>query len=74
MESSTNILVFKTNIKKKLDQQRIKKILDAIPMILRWNIDTKDADCVLRVVSHRVSPSDIMKVVRDTGYQCQELE
>ena len=74
MENQTDILVFKTNIKTEPDQQRIKQIFDTHPSIHHWNVDTDDIDCILRVVTRQVSASEIIRILTETGYQCQELD
>lgn len=74
MENTDDILIFKTNVKTEPDQQRIKVLLDSMPSINEWNVDTDDIDCVLRVVTREVNASDIIRLLTETGYQCQELE
>jgi hypothetical protein len=74
MENLNEILVFKTNIKTVPDHERVKVLFDANPDIEQWNVDRKDVDCVLRIVSHQVKSKDIIQLLAETGYQCQELE
>ncbi|MFZ1677358.1 MAG: hypothetical protein WBP41_07690 [Saprospiraceae bacterium] len=74
MENTDEILIFKTNVKSEPDQLRLKKLFDSIPSIDEWNVDADDIDCVLRVVTRQVQADDIIKLLIDTGYQCQELE
>ena len=74
MENLNEIFVFKTNIKSEPDHLRVKEIFDANPAIDQWNVDREDVDCVLRIVSHQVRPDDIIQLLTDTGYECQELE
>ena len=74
MEIPDDILVFKTNIKTAPDQQRVKALFDEFPAIRQWNVDTDDVDCVLRVVTEDVNAKEIIRLLTETGYQCQELE
>ncbi|MEP6796477.1 MAG: hypothetical protein ABJB16_19265 [Saprospiraceae bacterium] len=74
MENTDEILIFKTNVKSEPDQERLREIFDSIPLINRWNVDTDDIDCVLRVVTRQVQANDIIRILTETGYQCQELE
>lgn len=69
---SETILVFKTNIKFKKDIAKVSSVLshDAIS---NWNIDQKDIDCVLRVVSCSLSAKDIIQIITNEGYDCSEL-
>lgn len=67
------ILVFKTNIRTQYDVNSIKPVLDAIPQILRWNIDTEDIDRVLRIESGGLTVSDIIQLINKAGYDCEDL-
>ena len=68
-----HILVFKTNI-------RYKKHIDAIgshiiqqPGIIKWNVDLKDADKILRIEATNLHPGIIEALVKSAGYNCEEL-
>ncbi len=74
MENLDEILVFKTNIKTMPDHERVKELFDANPAIEQWNVDRKDVDCVLRIVTHQVHAAEIIQLLAESGYQCQELE
>ncbi len=74
MEIIEDILIFKTNVKSKPDRLRLKELFESIPSINEWNVDADDIDCVLRIVSRQVKADDIIKLLTETGYQCQELE
>lgn len=74
MEYTDDILIFKTNVKSAPDQLRLKELFDSIPAINNWNVDADDIDCVLRIVTRQVQADDIIKLLTETGYQCQELE
>lgn len=66
------IHIFKTNIKRKKDIQKITPLLTR-ETITQWNIDHADADCVLRVVTPSLSTSDIITLLTNEGYHCSEL-
>jgi hypothetical protein len=70
----SNIYVFKTNIRTEFDRLRIKNVLDASQKVLKWNIDKHDVDCVLRIVSDSLTPSQIISIVDFVGFECIELE
>ncbi|MEO6130967.1 MAG: hypothetical protein ABIQ02_03905 [Saprospiraceae bacterium] len=74
MESTDLILIFKTNVKSEPDQQRLATLFNSNPAINQWNVDSDDVDCVLRIVTREVKATDIIKLLTETGYQCQELE
>ncbi|HMH31506.1 MAG TPA: hypothetical protein VK543_00660 [Puia sp.] len=69
-----HILIFRTNIQTKRDKLRIQHELDTLDTIQQWNIDLEDIDCVLRIVSDRLTPEQIISVVKDSGFECSELE
>ena len=70
----SNILIFKTNIKTDWDKERVQPVLDAHDTIQKWNIDQKDVDCVLRIVSDTLTPEQIIAVINGNGFECAELE
>lgn len=71
--SIQEVLIFKTGIKSQADQLQIKATLDRHPLILQWNIDLEDIDCVLRVISKYLAHSDIIELITQQGYHCEEL-
>jgi hypothetical protein len=68
-----NILIFKTNIRRKKDVGVIEPLLSADESIVRWNVDRQDTDNVLRVVTTSNDPIDIIKTINEAGYHCEEL-
>ncbi|EHQ28981.1 hypothetical protein [Mucilaginibacter paludis] len=67
------VLIFKTDVKTKADKLQIRKSLDKHPLVLQWNIDLDDVDCVLRVVSKYLTHNDITNLITQQGYHCEEL-
>jgi hypothetical protein len=69
------ILVFKTNIKTKKRVMEVSTILDGLPLLTTWSVDTQDIDNVLRVViTGNVQESDIAKLLLAQGFYCEALE
>lgn len=68
------ILIFKTNIKTKADLLMINNALNAHEHIQEWSVDMEDVDCVLRIVSSHMAAHDVISIVTQAGYHCQELE
>ncbi|MEO6549183.1 MAG: hypothetical protein ABIN94_14360 [Ferruginibacter sp.] len=68
-----SILVFKTNIRFKKDLKIIEPCLSAFQSVLRWNIDWKDADRVLRIESVSGNTLEIINTINKAGYHCEEL-
>lgn len=74
MENLTHILIFKTNIKTETDKIRIAQLLDTVKEIEEWSVDCDDVDCVLRVVSHTLTPRQITELLAQKNFQCEELD
>lgn len=69
-----NILVFKTNISRKKDLGIIEPVLSSHDPIIKWNVDMHDIDKILRVESTCNDTVEIIKMVNNAGYDCEELE
>ena len=69
---TTEILVFKTDIKLE-DFIKLQTLLNNLPGILQWNLDTEDIDNVLRIESTDVDSNKIINLISQAGYYCQEL-
>ena len=67
------IHIFETNIGEIARDSVLFKKLDENLEILEWSIDCEDVDCVLRVVSETLLPDDIIKIITDFGFDCQEM-
>jgi len=65
--------VYKTNIQNENDHFKIKNILGAHQLVEEWSVDTEDKDCVLRVVSDKISEQEIKETIHRIGFQCTEL-
>jgi hypothetical protein len=72
-QQSMQVLVFKTNLVLAKDIHRISPVMGDTPGIVRWNVDQWDVDNVLRIETAWLSPEDIIRVVTDAGYLCEEL-
>jgi hypothetical protein len=67
------VLVFKTNLVSAKDIHRISPRIAETPGIIRWNVDQHDIDNVLRIETAWLLPGDIIRVVTNAGYLCEEL-
>ena len=68
-----HVLIFKTNVDSEEQLQQAGLLLDATVSILKWNIDREDIDKVLRIESTHPHTNDIMKIMADAGFACEEL-
>lgn len=71
--SDPQILVFKTNIRFKKDLRQLIPVLATDERIIEWNVDRSDVDRVLRIESNEMEPSEVVELVKKTGFHCQEL-
>lgn len=69
-----NIFIFKTNIQTQEDHVRVSTLLDNNDSIDSWSVDKEDIDCVLRIISDKITAKEIISKINLTGYHCTELE
>ena len=67
------VLVFKTNLRFKKDIRQVQPLLDNHRGILAWNVDRNDIDNVLRIEAMHVQAHDIIGLLTNAGYFCEEL-
>ena len=72
-KSPEAVMVFKTNIIYKKDIKKLSPVLSANPQIIKWNVDSEDVDKVLRIVPEKISAEEIIRLVEEQGYNCEEL-
>lgn len=72
-DTFTDVLVFKTNVCEHSDLEKVASVITADSRIKKWNIDQSDVDNVLRIEAHRLHPADVILLVRQAGFQCEEL-
>jgi tRNA G26 N,N-dimethylase Trm1 len=72
-KACAQIMIFKTNLRLKKDLKKIYATFSKEPRIKIWNVDTEDIDKVLRIESVNMEVDDIIKIIKQTGYQCEEL-
>ena len=70
---NTDVLVFKTNLRLQDDLKNIAAYIEAESRILLWNVDMEDRDLVLRVEANAIEASEVIEIVKQAGYYCEEL-
>lgn len=68
-----DILVFKTNLLRKKDVKLLVPLLESSDEIVRWNVDLKDIDKILRVEAACCLSQEIQDLVKKAGFDCEEL-
>jgi tRNA G26 N,N-dimethylase Trm1 len=67
------VLILKTNIRYKKQVKTVAPLLDGRDSISRWNIDLEDIDKVLRIESNDIELTEIVQLIHNAGFQCEEL-
>lgn len=65
--------IYKTNISSGEALKELRSILQKHDSSLSWSIDTEDIDNVLRIRSIANNSVDIVNVIKNAGYHCEEL-
>lgn len=71
--TTTEILVFKTNLRYKKDVLQVAPLMEQNDRIVEWNVDREDADHVLRIASNELEATEVIEMLARAGYYCQEL-
>ncbi len=71
--SSRQVLVFKTNLHMPEDAHRMAAILNSEEKIIQWNVAMDDSDRVLRVMSSVLQPYEVICLLEQAGFFCEEL-
>ncbi len=69
-----HILIFKTNIEQDFELNHVNDVFKNIESIINWNVDREDSDKVLRVESLKNNISEIISVLKNIGFFCEELQ
>lgn len=67
-----SVLLFKTNIRTETDKQFMTQLMQQ-RQINQWTVDQEDVDCVLRIVSNELQQDDVIALLSQHGYHCEEL-
>lgn len=67
------ILILKTNIRSKRQVKSVAPLLDSQENISRWNIDLHDIDKVLRIESTEMELDEVVQLIQEAGFYCEEL-
>ena len=70
----SNILIFRTDVQKDSDIERLEVILSGDRRIQAWNVDREDVDHVLRIESKELCVEDVVKIIGYAGFFCEELK
>ena len=68
------VLIFKTNIRYKKHINAIEPYIANQAGVIKWNVDLKDVDKILRIETVDLHPAKIEGLVKSAGYLCEELK
>ncbi len=68
------ILVFKTSLKDSKDIRLLESELNNMSTIVKWNFDLEDIDKVLRVESVRDVSLELIHLLKEKGFECEDLD
>ncbi|MFD2566159.1 hypothetical protein [Pseudotenacibaculum haliotis] len=68
------LLILRTNIKTQSHVDHVKVLLNNLPAVNRWSVDTEDIDNVLRIeAKDQANELELMHLIRTQGYICEDL-
>lgn len=67
------IVIFKTSVAERSDVEHLKPFFDQQLKNVLWNFDLEDCDKILRIESQTDIKETTIKLLRDKGYDCEEL-
>jgi hypothetical protein len=73
-ENKSELLIMKTDIERRSDFRKIRKVLLAIPGVVDATIDLGDCDRVLRVEYEGTCVCKVRSILEKSGFSCAELE
>lgn len=65
------VLLFKTSVKYIHEVEEVREALNKLLQGDRWSFDLDDCDHVLRIVSDRVQPAQVVEVLNQSGFTCE---
>ena len=68
------VMVFKTSVETPQSVKTLKPLLDLVAGRGKWNFALDDCDRILRVTSVNISAQSTIRLLKENGYECAELE
>lgn len=67
------IFVFKTSVKNKIQEKKLKSQIDKVLPKAKWNFDLEDCDNILRIESEENIVEKITTLLKTHNFDCEEL-
>ena len=68
------VLVFSTSVESHDHVKVLTPLLNSFAGKGRWNFALDDCDRILRIVSEEVEPVEAIRLLKECGFECKELE
>jgi len=68
------ILIFKTSVKTKSEELRLRPYIENIVREGKWNFDLEDSDKIFRVETEKNIFYPLISLFHEKGFLCEELE
>lgn len=67
------LFILKTNVLSLAMKEKLAVQLNQIPQILKWSVDYEDCDGVLRASADGICIHELISLVKESGFECEEL-
>ena len=67
------LLILKTNVLSLAMKEKLALQLNNIPQIKKWSVDYQDCDGVLRVSAEGICMHELVLLIKQCGFECEEL-
>jgi hypothetical protein len=75
LPTDRTVLVFRTSVADRACMERLGPLLDRlVGRTGRWTFDLEDRDRVLRIETDGTNATEVIRLLRERGEQCSELE
>ena len=75
LPNDRTVLVFRTSVTDSACVESLRPVLDGlVGRAGRWTFDLEDRDRVLRIESEAANTEEVIRLLRERGEQCAEME
>ena len=67
------LFILKTNVLSLAMKEDLALQLNRIPQIKKWSVDYQDCDGVLRASAEGICVHELILLVKEFGFECEEL-
>lgn len=68
------VYVFKTSVGSKSEILKLKPQLNRMVPEIKWSFDLEDCDNILRIDSQQIKPAEVIDLLKDYQFECEELK